>query len=420
MQNLSNFDSLSQSQLQAFSQQNPLRFLSFQYTENDLHSFNYYTSVYKIEKRYRILKQIGFGFNPTFTAIDQEYGQKVIIEVIKIENDDLIYMNQLIRQIKIENHFKHENISSNLHIMMESKNLYIVREFIDTDLHRVNFSKQELTDDHIQYFTYQILSALFFLHSQNVYHTQLRLSNILLNKNCDLKISRFIGTNFPNEIYSQYITSDYFLSPQQILNLPKNLSKTDIWHVGVIILGLINRDTFFSNLSNQLGGGYLGLINAIFSYIGTPSGEELLQYQDYKGLYQYIIKYSKKSWQDVFPDANPLLCDLLDKMLVFNEDKRYTVKECLQHPYFEDLYDLDDIDECDVKFDHSQFQIGLNEDEIMKEIYFEVEKSYQKQQKQKLKRYQIQIIQNIAFQKHLADQIPLNPKLIFYNLYEDL
>ena len=62
---------------------------------------------------------------------------------------------------------------------------------METDLHRIIYSRQPLTDDHVQYFVYQILRGLKYMHSANVIHRDLKPSNILLNSNCDLKICDF-------------------------------------------------------------------------------------------------------------------------------------------------------------------------------------------------------------------------------------
>jgi len=136
---------------------------------------------------------------------------------------------RILREIKILKFFDHENVIA-LHdvIVPESRtgyeDIYIVTELMETDLHRVIYSRQvnnhqafkielsvcvgeiytskiisrlhlnfwkfnqDLTDDHVQYFLYQSLRAMLYIHSANVMHRDLKPSNILVNKNCDLKI----------------------------------------------------------------------------------------------------------------------------------------------------------------------------------------------------------------------------------------
>lgn len=58
-------------------------------------------------------------------------------------------------------------------------------------------------------------------------------------------------------------------------------------------------------------------------------------------------------WSTLFPKANPVALDLLCKMIVFNPDKRYSVKKCLSHPYFEGLHNDDEELCCEKRFDWS-------------------------------------------------------------------
>lgn len=51
--------------------------------------------------------------------------------------------------------------------------IYIVNELMDTDLHQVIRSKQVLTTEHKQYFIYQILRGLKYIHSARVLHRDL-------------------------------------------------------------------------------------------------------------------------------------------------------------------------------------------------------------------------------------------------------
>ena len=63
---------------------------------------------------------------------------------------------------------------------------------METDLHRVIYSKQvfnlfifkDLSSDHIQYFVYQILRGLKYIHSANVAHRDLVL--IILCRNQEI------------------------------------------------------------------------------------------------------------------------------------------------------------------------------------------------------------------------------------------
>ena len=52
--------------------------------------------------------------------------------------------------------------------------IYFVSELMDTDLHQIIRSKQKLTDEHHQYFIYQVLRALKFIHSAKILHRDLK------------------------------------------------------------------------------------------------------------------------------------------------------------------------------------------------------------------------------------------------------
>lgn len=58
--------------------------------------------------------------------------------------------------------------------------IYIITELMETDLHRVIYSRQDLSEDHIQYFVYQLLRGLLYMHSANVIHRDIKPSNLLL------------------------------------------------------------------------------------------------------------------------------------------------------------------------------------------------------------------------------------------------
>jgi serine/threonine protein kinase len=69
---------------------------------------------------------------------------------------------------------------------------YLVEELMEADLHQIIRSGQTLTDAHFQYFMYQILRGLKYIHTANVLHRDLKPGNLLVNADCELKASIMI------------------------------------------------------------------------------------------------------------------------------------------------------------------------------------------------------------------------------------
>ena len=69
--------------------------------------------------------------------------------------------------------------------------LYLVFEFLDTDMHKLVASNQFLSNLHIKTFLYQMLAGLKYIHSSSVIHRDLKPANLLLTEDCALKICDF-------------------------------------------------------------------------------------------------------------------------------------------------------------------------------------------------------------------------------------
>lgn len=84
---------------------------------------------------------------------------------------------------------------------------------MDTDLHRIIYSKQSLNIDHIQYFIYQILKGLNYIHSAHVLHRDMKVYLYReYNKFCSL---HHYDQHHPSIHPSLYVAIKY--SPQDQL-----------------------------------------------------------------------------------------------------------------------------------------------------------------------------------------------------------
>lgn len=91
------------------------------------------------------------------SAYDHETKNKVAIKKVPKAFEDLIDAKRIVREIKLLKFFEHENIIKLIDVAKPPsrtgyEDIYIITELMETDMHRVIYSRQDLTDDHMQYF----------------------------------------------------------------------------------------------------------------------------------------------------------------------------------------------------------------------------------------------------------------------------
>lgn len=325
---------------------------------------------FDVDRKYRLIKPIGTGaYGVVCSAENLETKEKVAIKKITKAFANLVETKRTLREVKLLRHFNHANIVSILDLMKPESyeqfdDVYIVNELMNTDLHQIITSSQPLTDEHVQYFIYQILRGLKYIHSAHVIHRDLKPSNLLLNANCDLKICDFGLARLASPdgdhqgFLTEYVATRWYRAPEIMLSWKEYTKAIDVWSVGCILGEILGRKPMFP------GVDYMDQLHRIVDTLGTPSYEDT-EYIASERAKQYIrsLPFKKRvNFRTMFPKAPDLALDLLERMLTFAPEKRITVDEALAHPYLQLLHDPTDEPTC-----HAPFDINLEDVPLSKE-----------------------------------------------------
>uniref|UniRef100_A0A452XY74 Protein kinase domain-containing protein n=3 Tax=Triticinae TaxID=1648030 RepID=A0A452XY74_AEGTS len=121
--------------------------------------------------RYKIEEVIGKGsYGVVCSALDTHTGEKVAIKKINDIFEHVSDATRILREIKLLRLLRHPDIVEIKHILLppsrrEFKDIYVVFELMESDLHQVIKANDDLTPEHYQFFLYQLLRGLKYIHT---------------------------------------------------------------------------------------------------------------------------------------------------------------------------------------------------------------------------------------------------------------
>ncbi|KAE8657304.1 Mitogen-activated protein kinase-like protein MMK2 [Hibiscus syriacus] len=338
--------------------------------------YNVHGNLFEVSSKYvPPIRPIGRGANGIVcAAVNSETRQEVAIKKIGNAFDNIVDAKRTLREIKLLRHMSHENVIAIKDLIRPPKketfnDVYIVYELMDTDLHHIIRSDQPLRDDHCQYFLYQLLRGLKYVHSANVLHRDLKPSSLLLNANCDLKIADFglARTTSETDFMTEYVVTRLYRAPELLLNCSEYTAAIDMWSVGCIFGEIMTREPLFP------GKDYVHQLRLITELIGSPDDASLgfLRSNNARRYFRQLPQCRKQQFSARFPNMSAAAVDLLERMLVFDPNKRITVEDALCHPYLSSLHDTNDEPVCPRPFSFDFEQSSCTEDHIKELIWRE-------------------------------------------------
>ena len=96
-----------------------------------------------------------------------------------------------------------------------------------------------------------MISAILYMHMRGVAHRDLKLENILLDENFNLKITDFgfatkIDGNNGSGLCSQKVGTECYMAPEILLNMPYQPMVADLFAFAVILFILMSGNPPFN------------------------------------------------------------------------------------------------------------------------------------------------------------------------------
>ncbi|KAG9263696.1 hormonally up-regulated neu tumor-associated kinase [Astyanax mexicanus] len=196
---------------------------------------------------YLIGRKLGEGsFAKVREGLHALTGEKVAVKVIdkrKAKKDSYVTKN-LRREGQIQQMIRHPNITQLLDILETENSYYLVMELCPGgNLMNYIYEKKRLDEREAQKYIRQLVMAVEHLHRAGVVHRDLKIENLLLDEEDNIKLIDFGLSNCAgilgySEPFSTQCGSPAYAAPE-LLSRKKYGPKVDVWSIGVNMYAML-------------------------------------------------------------------------------------------------------------------------------------------------------------------------------------
>lgn len=145
-------------------------------------------------------------------------------------------------EIEFHRKLKHEHVVGFVESFMDKRYIYIVQALCTNGtLGQIMIQRQRVLVPECRYCVFQILKGIDYIHRKGIVHRDLKVANILVDSNMQMKICDFglaiLERNAHLEADILCGTTNY-LAPE-VINLNGFERRSDIWAIGVIAFVLL-------------------------------------------------------------------------------------------------------------------------------------------------------------------------------------
>lgn len=306
-------------------------------------------NTYTISPRYilkdsRILGKGSFGV--VCTAFDSVKKIDMAIKRIRPYANDDWDARHTLREIRLMKLLgAHPNVITlhELSVFEPKTELYMMLELMDSDLHKVIQSKKPLSERHHKCFIKQILEGIKAMHAIGVFHRDLKPGNLLVSKDCQIRITDFGLARFMDETTRQgqneinpmteYVVTRWYRPPELLLapNLPYT-EAVDLWSIGCIFAELLRRKPLFP------GKSHTNQVQLIFEVMGYSKGDDMgfpLSLESTTFMERHCL-HQRQPLRGLVPECSAGALALLESLLTVNPTTRPTAAQASDDPFLVD------------------------------------------------------------------------------------
>ena len=264
--------------------------------------------------KYEVKQKIGKGkFGLVKCGINKETKKPVAIKIMAKKNMDKSDLELAKVEIDILKIGQHPNIIKLYDIYENENYIYIIMEYCSGGdlLSYFEYHDYELPETKVCEIIHKLSMAIYYLHSYGIVHRDLKPENILMTdlsmqadiRLLDFGLSKIVGND--EKCTEPYGTLS-FVAPEVLQGKPYDKS-VDLWSIGIIAFLLLC--------------GYL------------PFDDKHSEREIARQTIQDPVPFEEKIWSKYSPEAKSFVDGLLQK----KPEKRYTIKEVLEHPWIKKM-----------------------------------------------------------------------------------
>ena len=280
---------------------------------------------------------VGSGtYGKVFKAIHVYTKELAALKKIRMDGEKDGFPVTAIREIKLLQSLKHDNVVSLQEVMVEHNDCFMVFEYLSHDLTGLlNHPTFKLEHSHKKHLGKHLFEGLNYLHRRGVLHRDIKAANILVSNTGQLKLADFGLARFfakrGKPDYTNRVITIWYRSPELLLGETQYGPAVDIWSAACVMIEIFTRHAIFPG-----DGGEINQLDKIYNVLGTPTRSEwpglvnTAWFELLRPTERRANTFAEKYQERLTPAA----FELLQTMFLYDPANRPTAGDVLEHPYF--------------------------------------------------------------------------------------